>query len=78
MRAPRVTEEAQNQLLRLGCTAAMCMQNFSDYTMIAASDSEKMGELVRKRDHKLDVDATKDMKDNQISKGLKAPPNWKP
>ena len=55
MRAQRVTEEAHEQLLRMGCIAGICLLNYTGYAMIAASTSEETQARVNSRSEKMDI-----------------------
>jgi len=81
MRALRVTEESQEQLLRIGVFAGMALQNFSGYEMIAASTREKLQARVKKRKTEIikgDKDPAIVKVDAALKKGLKIKPNQKP
>ena len=45
MKAIHVSEEAQDQLLRMACMAAICLKNYDGYQIISASTTEKTQEL---------------------------------
>ena len=80
MRAMRVSEEAQEPLLRMGCMAAMCLRNYSGYEMIASSTKEEMEEFKAKRRDANAFATGPDIEkyDAAIAKGMKIPSHWKP